>query len=160
MEKQTTTKEKVITKPKNWEIKNRHYYVSNGKSPLVFTVPTKHTTKAPLLWYDPEKGYQRELRYATNQASVFVDEQEGEATLGHIIFRNGILNVPKEKQNLQVLLSKYHPYINNTRLHLNNYLTIPLQMDLQRSNPDDRNYKTRNNTASHSKSNKLKVERV
>jgi len=113
MEKQTTTKQKVITKPKNWEVKDRFYYLANNKSPLVFTIPTKHTTKAPLLWYDPEKGYQRELRYATNQASVFVDEQEGEATLGHIVFRNGVLSVPKEKQNLQVLLSNYHPYMTN-----------------------------------------------
>ena len=113
MENEITTKKKVITKPKNWEIKDRYYYISNGKSPLVFTIPTKHTTKAPLLWYDPEKGYQRELRYATNQASVFVDEQEGEATLGHIMFRDGVLNVPKEKQNLQLLLSEFHPYMNN-----------------------------------------------
>ena len=52
---------------------------------------------------------QRELRYATNQASPFVDEQKGEVTMGHIVFEDGVLNVPKEKQNLQKLLSLYHP---------------------------------------------------
>ena len=38
-----------------------------------------------------------------------VSEQKGEVTLGHIIFREGVLTVPKEKQNLQKLLSLYHP---------------------------------------------------
>ena len=98
-----------ITQPKDWEIKNRNYYLTGGKSPLTFTIPSKHTKKHPLLWFDEETGAQRELRYATNQASVFVDEQIGEATMGHITFKDGVLNVPKEKQNLQKLLSLYHP---------------------------------------------------
>jgi len=62
-----------------------------------------------LLYFDSETGKQKEIRYATNQDSPFVDEQKGEATLGHIIFRDGDLKVPKEKQNLQKLLSLYHP---------------------------------------------------
>lgn len=98
-----------ITQPKSWEIKDRNYYLTGGKSPLTFTIPSKHTKKHPLLWFDEETGSQRELRYATNQASVFVDEQIGEATMGHITFKDGVLNVPKEKQNLQKLLSLYHP---------------------------------------------------
>jgi hypothetical protein len=61
------------------------------------------------LWYDTVKGEQRELRYATNMSSPFVDEQKGEVTLGHITFRDGNLNVPKEKIALQKLLSLYHP---------------------------------------------------
>jgi hypothetical protein len=64
------------------------------------------------LWFDEETGEQRELRYATNQNSPFVDEQKGEATLGHIMFSDGILTVPKEKQNLQKLLSLFHPMLN------------------------------------------------
>jgi hypothetical protein len=52
------------------------------------------------------------LRYATNQNSPFVDEQKGEATLGHIMFKNGTLTVPKEQQNLQKLLSLFHPQLN------------------------------------------------
>ena len=64
------------------------------------------------MYFDEKKGSQRELRYATNQDSPFVDEQEGEATLGHIMFKDGALIVPKEKQNLQKLLSLYHPLRN------------------------------------------------
>ena len=63
----------------------------------------------PLLWYDSETNTQRELRYATNQNSPFVDDQKGEVTLGTILFKDGALVVPKEKQALQKLLSLYHP---------------------------------------------------
>ena len=62
-----------------------------------------------MLYFDEKLGYQRELKYATNMASPLVDEQEGEATLGRIIMRNGKLFVPKEEQCLQKLLSIYHP---------------------------------------------------
>tara|TARA_Y100000310_G_scaffold24655_1_gene23676 strand:+ start:281 stop:919 length:639 start_codon:yes stop_codon:yes gene_type:complete len=61
------------------------------------------------MWFDQEKGYERELRYATNKRSPFVDEQEGPVTLAHIIFKDGTLFVPKEKIALQRLLSLYHP---------------------------------------------------
>lgn len=62
------------------------------------------------MWFDENLGYERELRYATNQKSPFVDEQEGTATLEHIIFRDGTLFVPRAKQALQKLLSLYHPH--------------------------------------------------
>lgn len=62
-----------------------------------------------MLWYDSETNNQRELRYATNMNSPFVDEQKGEVTLGTILFKDGALFVPKEKQALQKLLSLYHP---------------------------------------------------
>ena len=94
---------------KNWEIKDRRYILKNGIEPLTYTIPSKHTKKHALLYFDQESGRQREIRYATNQDSCFVDEQKGEATLGHIIFKDGVLMVPKEKQNLQKLLSLYHP---------------------------------------------------
>jgi len=96
------------TKP-SWEIKDRNYYLTGNKSPLTFTIPSRHTMKHSLLYFDEEQGAQRELRYATNQASPFVDEQKGQATMGHITFRNGTLHVPKEQQNLQKILSLYHP---------------------------------------------------
>ena len=65
--------------------------------------------KNPLLYFDKKLNAQRELRYATNMNSPFVDEQKGEATLGHITFRDGVLSVPEENQILQKLLSLYHP---------------------------------------------------
>ncbi len=104
----TTTVKQQDKKP-SWEIKDRTYILTNGKSPITFTIPSKHTLKHSLLYFDAEKREQREIKYATNQSSVFTDEQKGEATLGHIIFKNGTLFVPKEKQNLQKILSLYHP---------------------------------------------------
>ena len=96
-------------KKDTWEIKNRLYELASGKEPLVYSIPTSHSNKVSLLWFDKEQGYQRELRYATNQRSPFVDEQKGQVTMGRIIFRNGKLNVPKENIVLQKLLSLYHP---------------------------------------------------
>lgn len=110
VEKPKSIKE-VPSKPK-WEFKDRTYYLSESHSPLTYTLQGKHTLRYPLLWFNPDTKEQEELRYATNQSSPLVSEQKGQATLGHIIFENGILNVPKEKQNLQKLLSLYHPGLN------------------------------------------------
>ena len=96
-------------KKDTWEIKNRLYEIASGKEPLVFSIVTSHSNRKPMLWFDEEQGYQRELRYATNQRSPFVDEQKGQCTMGRIIFRNGKLTVPKENVVLQKLLSLYHP---------------------------------------------------
>ena len=93
----------------SWEIKDRVYYLKGNKTPLTLTIPSRHTKKHSLLYFDEQNGKQREIRYATNQDSPLVDEQKGEATLGHITFKDGDLKVPKEKQNLQKLLSLYHP---------------------------------------------------
>jgi hypothetical protein len=105
----TAPKQEVKPTKPSWEIKDRVYYLKNNKSPLTLTIPSRHTKKHSLLYFDKQTGKQREIRYATNQDSPLVDEQKGEATLGHIIFRDGDLKVPKEKQNLQKLLSLYHP---------------------------------------------------
>ena len=107
---ETPTK-KQPTKP-SWEIKDRTYVLNSNKSPITFTIPSKHTSKHALLHFDKNTGEQKEIRYATNQSSPFVKEQQGEATLGHIIFKDGALFVPKEKQNLQKVLSLYHPLKN------------------------------------------------
>ena len=98
-----------VSKKDTWEIKDRNYYLIGGLSPLTYTLSSKHTKRFPLLWFDNDKGYQRELRYATNQKSPFVDEQEGTSTLAHVVFEDGVLTVPKQKQSLQKLLSLYHP---------------------------------------------------
>ena len=92
-----------------WEMKDRVYYLTTREQPLVFSLPSKHTQRKPLLWFDPVKGYQRELRLATNQPSPLADEQKGNATLGRIVFRDGALAVPKRFQSLQKMLSIFHP---------------------------------------------------
>lgn len=120
--------QEVVTAPKQkvekpvkpeWEIKDRTYILKGNREPITYTIQSRHSKKYSLLYFDPEKKEQRELRYATNQPSVFVDEQKGEATLGHIVFRDGVLTVPKEKQNLQKLLSLYHPALNKVYYEFN-----------------------------------------
>ena len=109
---QKTVKAKTVeqkpSKPE-WEIKDRIYYLTGNKSPLTLKIPGRHTKKHALLYFDTTTGRQREIRYATNQDSPLVDEQKGEVTLGHIMFMEGTLKVPKQQQNLQKLLSLYHP---------------------------------------------------
>ena len=111
VETKPVKKEKKVTQPK-WETKDRTYYLKGTKSPLTLTIPAKHTRKHALLWFDEEKQAQRELRYATNMSSCFVDEQNGEVTLGHITFKDGVLLVPKSDIGLQKMLSLYHPLRN------------------------------------------------
>ncbi len=106
-------------KTTTWEVKDRNYYLLHGKSPLTYTLPSKHTRRFPLLHFDENLGNQRELRYATNQSSPFVDEQQGMVTLEHIVFKDGALFVPKEKQNLQKLLSLYHPSLDKRYTEMN-----------------------------------------
>ena len=109
MEAPVTVKKEIKRPKDNWEIKDRVYIVKGVHQPLTYTIPSRHTKKHPLLWFDKKIDGQRELRYATNQNSPFIDEQKGEATLGHITFREGLLMVEKDKQQLQKLLSLYHP---------------------------------------------------
>jgi len=111
--KAVETVEKTVETPKviktTWEYKDKNYYLLGSKQPLTYTLPSRHTQKYPLVWFDKDKGYERELRYATNQESVFVDEQKGQVTLKHIVFEAGHLHVKKEQRNLQEFLIK-HPH--------------------------------------------------
>ena len=106
---ETKENKKPQVKKDTWEVKDRYYHLLNGQSPLTTRINSKHSSRKPLMWFDEEKQYNRELRYATNMKSPFMDEQKGTATLGHIVFENGVLMVPREKQALQKLLSLYHP---------------------------------------------------
>ena len=91
-------------KKDKWEIKDRVYILKGDKKPL-----SKMIKSANIYWFDEELGYERELKYCENQQTCFVDEMKGDQRLSHIIFRNGMLPVPKEKTILQKLLSTYHP---------------------------------------------------
>ena len=90
-----------------WEIKDRMYYLTNDRSPLTYLI-----RGSSIFWFDEEKGYERELKYTSNQRTPFVDEMKGDQRLEHIIFQNGSLFVPKNKTVLQKLLSLYHPHRN------------------------------------------------
>jgi hypothetical protein len=104
---------KVAAEPKvkknTWEIKDRTY-ILKGMTPLTYKLQSKSRRRVPLVYFDEEKGYNRELRYATNQKSPFVDEQDKNAMLGHIVFQKGVLKVPKNDPILQKMLSLYHPH--------------------------------------------------
>tara|TARA_R110002167_G_scaffold46057_7_gene137759 strand:- start:39 stop:827 length:789 start_codon:yes stop_codon:yes gene_type:complete len=106
--KKVTKKAEVKTDP-TWEMKDRQYYLNGDFSPLTYVLSSKSSTKKPLLWFDEEKGYNREIRYASNQRSCFKDEQDDAVILDHIVFEDGSLFVPKQNQALQKLLSLYHP---------------------------------------------------
>jgi hypothetical protein len=95
-----------IPKPKkaDWEVKDRMYYLMYDKTPL-----SKSIKCSNIHWFDEKAGYERELKYTSNQRTVFVDEMVGDQRLEHVIFRNGTITVPKSKVVLQKLLSLYHP---------------------------------------------------
>ena len=106
-----TVKETVVQvtetpKPKknSWEIKDRVYVLVGDKKPL-----SKMIKSCNIYYFDRAKGYERELKYCENQRTCFVDEMQGDQRLSHIIFRNGMLPVPKEKVILQKMLSLYYP---------------------------------------------------
>jgi hypothetical protein len=101
---ETPIPKKAEPKKPSWEIKDRVYYLTNKRKPLSYMVRS-----ANIYWFDEEKGYERELKYCENQRTPFVDEMKGDQRLSHIIFRNGALFVPRQKQTLQKLLSLYHP---------------------------------------------------
>ena len=102
---ETLTPKKSQPKKPEWEIKDRIYYLTKNESPVSRTIKA-----AGIYWFDEEKGYERELKYCENQRTCFVDEMKGDQRLAHIVFRNGVLQVPKNKQQLQKLLSLYHPH--------------------------------------------------
>ena len=107
---QPTKKETKVTQeptePK-WEVKDRTYFLKGNKSSLTYTIKSKN-----IFFFDEKAGYERELKFTLNQNTPFVDEFKGPARIGHIVFMDGVLNVPKEKQTLQKLLSLYHPQLN------------------------------------------------
>ena len=88
-----------------WEIKDRLYYLTKNRTPLTYLIRGSN-----IYWFDEEKGYERELKYTSNQRTCFVDEMKGDQRLEHIIFEKGHLFVPKNKTVLQKLLSLYHPH--------------------------------------------------
>lgn len=119
-EKPVVQEKQQKIKKDTWEIKDRTYVLKGNKTPLTYTLSSRHTSRYPLMWFDEELGYSRELRYASNQKSPFVDEQSGYSTLSHIVFRDGALVVPREQQSLQKLLSLYHPQRDKTYKELDN----------------------------------------
>jgi len=110
MEQAFENEERVASKQKQdpkakWEIKDRDYYLIGNNKPLSYSIKAQH-----IYYFDEELGYERELKNTSNQRTCFVDEMKGDQRLEHIVFRNGVLRVPKNKVTLQKMLSLYHPW--------------------------------------------------
>lgn len=99
MEK-TKQKKQTVVKP---VFKDKLYELTINETPIVYILKSKG-----ILWFDPEKGYEREVKYCPNQKTIFADEMKGVERLEHVSFRDGKLFVPKEKQTLQKFL-EVHP---------------------------------------------------
>jgi len=112
--KEKPTVKKQETKRDSWEVKDRTYTLTGPHQPLTYMLKSKN-----IFWFDEKLGYERELKYTRNQKTPFVDEFKGDARLEHITFDDGILVVPKEKVNLQKLLSIYHPGLNKHYVEFN-----------------------------------------
>lgn len=98
---------KKTTAAPKWEVKDRIYVLKGGATPVNYILRSRHHLNKPLQYFDGTMN--RSLRYATNQTSVFEDEQYGDVTLPAVIFRDGKLIVNKENVLLQQFLSLYHP---------------------------------------------------
>ena len=87
---------------------DKTYKLKSNATPISFTLPSRNTTRFPLLYFDEENNVNRPLRYARNQKSPFEDEQDGNFLLEPIIFDDGFLSVPRTNPVLQQFLH-YHP---------------------------------------------------
>ena len=132
-QKETVTEEvtQVLEQPKKpseentWEIKDRTYFLKGGKKPISYIIKS-----ANLYWFDEKAGYERELKYCSNQKTCFVDEMQGDQRLEHIIFKSGVLLVPRSKTVLQKLLSLYHPHRNKLYREFKPEVTAANEVDL------------------------------
>jgi hypothetical protein len=93
---------------KNTTSVDKTYKLKSNATPISFTLPSRNTTRYPLLYFDEENNMNRALRYARNQKSPFEDEQDGNFLLEPIIFDDGFLSVPRTNPVLQQFLH-YHP---------------------------------------------------
>ena len=93
---------------KNTTTVDKTYKLKSNATPISFTLPSRNTSRFPLLHFDEEQNTNRALRYARNQKSPFEDEQDGNFLLEPVIFDDGFLNVPRTNPVLQQFLH-YHP---------------------------------------------------
>ena len=85
------------------KIKTTYIYKLNRGGGVITVIPSSNITV-----YDEAKNSVREIRYCSNQQSIYVDEQSGRATREPLKFFEGILAVPHTKPNL-VKFMESHP---------------------------------------------------
>jgi len=84
------------------------YRLIGDKTPLSYMLASQHSKRFPLMYFDEDQGINRPLRYAKNQKSPFIDEQDGNVVLDPVIFEDGMLSVSRTNQVLQQFLTM-HP---------------------------------------------------
>ena len=89
---------------KNKTLVTKHYKLKKEAAPLSYMLPTRHTRRSALLYFDPKTNTNRALRYAANQKTPFEDEQDGNVILEPIVFEDGFLTVPSTNPVLQEFL--------------------------------------------------------
>jgi hypothetical protein len=87
---------------------NKSYKLKKDIAPLSYMLPSKHSSRKALLYFDEKEGTNRALRYSANQKTPFQDEQDKNIILEPIIFEDGFLAVPKTNPVLQWFLD-IHP---------------------------------------------------
>ena len=88
---------------------DKTYRLKLDAAPLTYILPTRHTRRSSLLYFDPKTNSNRALRYASNQKSPFEDEQDGNVVLEPVIFEDGFLTVKATNPILQEFLY-LHPH--------------------------------------------------
>ena len=89
-------------------LKDRSYKLANNAAPLSTYISPGGNKRQPMLQFDEDKGENREIRYAANQQSIYVDEQDGHVVVEPIVFIDGMLQVPKNNPALQKFMH-LHP---------------------------------------------------
>ena len=120
---------------KNKELKDRIYVLKGGTAPLSFMLANRHTRRHPLLHFDAETQTNRELRYARNQKSPFVDEQDDNAIIEPIVFEDGSLMVPKNNIALQEFLA-VHPHNGNKFEEKDDQAEVGLELEILQQEVD------------------------
>ena len=87
---------------------NQKTYLLVNKSPLSLILQSRDNKHRRLLYNDAEKKKQRSLRYASNQESPFIDEQDENFICEPIVFEDGRLAVSDSNYILNRFL-EIHP---------------------------------------------------
>jgi len=88
-------------------------YEYAGTHALTNQVASRHTKRKKLQYWDAEKKTSRALRYATNQESIFVDEQKGDILTEEIVFDHGQYRVPDDNPVLQRFMDMHPDNVKN-----------------------------------------------
>jgi len=90
----------------------RIFRLKTEKTPLSCMIDTGSAKKKPLVIWDEKTKQNRAIRYASNQKSPFVDEQDDNPVLSPVVFEDGFLTVQGTNKTLQEFLL-LHPKYNN-----------------------------------------------